>query len=397
LQTLCEKERISCAGLKKQEMIDLLKGTKAAADLGGGDDAGEEEELDDEEEEEIEQDGENSEGDSGSGQNGDSVETQPELSEAQMQLKALELKIKLVDMERKAQKQQMEAQKQQMEAQKQQMEAQKQQIEFNKANWELEKAKIKFKVDNGLPQETAAAVAERDLRHLLPSMGSDDQVLTFFHAYEKCLLLQKVDKSRWGKWLPACLNAKASKVFMSLTVEQCEDYDVVKKAVLDNFRMTSKKYLENFRSMRRSGQDSYSMFVNKLGEMHKYYTDSKEIKTFDELVQQDILEQFLTSLPPAVKQFVEGREPKTPMEAGRMADLHYETQNAGPHFNRQSFNKDSRKPAAATQQNEGAKSNDNTAGQEARAPAFKSKKISCYSCQGNHLQKKLHAEGCKWK
>jgi len=66
------------------------------------------------------------------------------------------------------------------------------------------------------------------------------------------------------------------------------------------------------------------------------------------------MDQYLqpTILTSCKTKYVEGREPQTRRETRWMANLHYETQNSGPHFNRQSFNKDVRKPAAFTQQNE---------------------------------------------
>jgi hypothetical protein len=354
LRDKCEQDGVEHAGRTKKQMIELLR-SMADVDLDGGDDVEEEEEEEAEEED-------NSGDDPGSGLNRNPIQIEPDPSESQMQLKALELKLKLTEAEQKSRQQQ---------------------LDFEKARWELEKEKLKFRVDNGLPQETAAGASQRDLRHLLPTMGSDDQILSFFHAYEKCLLIQNVDKNCWGRWLPACLNAKASKVYMSLTVEECRNYETVKKAVLDNFRLTSKKYLENFRGMHRSGQESYSMFLNKLSEMHKYYVDSMTINTLEKLVEQNILEQFLQGLPQNVRQFVESRQAKTPKDAAEMADLHFETQNGG-RLNRQSFYKGPREPIVTT---ETMKSNDSIAGREARAPALKPKKLSCYICNGPHLQR----------
>ena len=261
LRVECEQRGLDCTGLRKAQLIALLS---------DGDTTQKDNTLDEDRADE-------NAGVIGSEEHNDLDEPVAAASETELQIAALKLKLKLADIEHKAQLQQ---------------------LELEKVRWELEKERIKFRAENGSPNPVLGTKSQRDLKSLLPSMGDNDQALAFFHAYEKTLLIQKVDKSTWSLWLPSCLNAKASKVYSALTVEQCQQYDVVKKAVLDSFRLTSKKYLESFRSLRRTGQDLYTLFLNKLQEMQRYFLESKEISSLEKLIEQDLLEQFLVGLPP---------------------------------------------------------------------------------------------------
>ena len=210
-------------GLKKAQLIALLSTAGKANDIA---------QLDTENEVDIEEDDADEPADvMGSVEIDDPDKPAVDVSEAALQITALRLKLKLAEADQKAKLQQ---------------------LTLEKARWELEKEQIKFRAENGSPA-VIGTKSQRDIKGLLPSMGDNDQALAFFHAYEKTLLIQKVDKATWALWLPACLNAKASKVYSALTVDQCQQYDVVKKVVLDSFRLTSKKYLENFRSLRRTG------------------------------------------------------------------------------------------------------------------------------------------------
>ena len=324
LREECHQRGLVCTGLKKKQILKLLAqndAAEAAIELDGGDgDSVLSQHVDESDDE---------------GVTYQLNEPNRKDTEAELELKALELKFKLTE----------------------------KQLELERARWEIERERLSLRAENGLPLTDAVQPQfRRDLKGLLPTMGENDQALAFFHAYEKTLLVQKVPKSSWAEWLPACLNAKASKVYMALSVEQCQDYEVVKKAVLDTFRLTSRKYLENFRNMRRTGQESYTLFLNKLREMMKYFVESKEIDSLDKLMEQMIIEQFLAGLPPFERQFVECRQPETALKAAELADLQFETQFQTVSRGRQNENRPNwRREPTATPQTEAAANNNPTA------------------------------------
>lgn len=299
LRQACDDKGLDHEGLNKKQLIDLLKSNDAndAGDDSNGADSGDVESVEESDyDSEIEIGPMEKDGTGG-----------PKVTEAELEIRALRLKVELARAEQKAHRQQ---------------------LDLEKARFEMEKERIKFRAENGLPPETtSAAISQRDLKALLPVMGEDHNALAFFHAYEKTLLIEKVDKSLWAKWLPACVNAKAGKVYTALSVDQCQQYEVVKRTILENFRLTARTYLEKFRGMRRTGQDSYTLFLNKLKEMLDYFMEAREVKDLDKMVEQVLLEQFVNGLPAIVRQFVEARQPTTASQAAEFADLQFETQH----------------------------------------------------------------------
>ena len=92
-----------------------------------------------------------------------------------------------------------------------------------------------------------------------------------------------------------------------MSVEQCRDYGVVKGEILKGFNLSPKSYLERFRTMKRSGNNSNVQFLSKLKDMHRYYLDSKSITTFESLSEDIIVDQLRSVLPAETVTFVDQR------------------------------------------------------------------------------------------
>ena len=90
----------------------------------------------------------------------------------------------------------------------------------------------------------------RGYRGQLPHMQGD--VLAFFHALEKTLHLNNVPQTELAKLL---LSAKAA------------NFDFVKKTILTSFRLTPVTYLQKFKSITRSGSETYNLFGNRLEDL----------------------------------------------------------------------------------------------------------------------------------
>jgi len=169
-----------------------------------------------------------------------------------------------------------------------------------------------------------------DVQNLLPRMSNDTDLIVFFQSYERALLLNDVPKSEWSKFLPAHLTPKANKVLAGLTLQDVKDYEVCKRAILAYFQLNGEAYLKKFRSARKTADENYKMFANRLKDCFLYYVESKGIDSFESLADAVICEQFLFALPSEEKQFVVSRQPKTVDECSNLADVYQEmTRNEG--------------------------------------------------------------------
>ena len=309
LRKLCDDNGLLHSGLKKSALIDLLKQHTATGQSLNYDVAD-----DDQEDDEIVMTEHNTDVIASS-----SVSTQQPFTPAaaaavdssnDSNLLALQLKLQIAQIEQATQLSQME---------------------FEKAKWERERERAQHQSDLGVLHHVGEARPPRDLKGILPRMANDDSAdaLAFFHAFELALQQNDVSESEWCKYLPACLSPKAAKVYALLTLDESKNYQFVKSQILQNFRLTPSAYLAKFRTAKRQGQETYRLFVGKLRELHSYWMESIGIDSLQKLIEQNILEQFLSTLPSDIKRWVDGKQPATVNQAAEYADLCYQTQYRG--------------------------------------------------------------------
>ena len=254
-------------------------------------------------------------------------------------------------------------------------------------NWEIEQQRMTMQAQTAPPAPSSNRAASRaEIQHLLPKMSSDDDVLTFFHTFERAMNLNKVDRSEWPRFLPAQLNSKANKVLSGLTLEENESYDVCKQAVLEYFQLGPHTYLKAFRSLQRGTGESYRMFKNKLKDYLKYYIEAKNLEDIDSLADAMLAEQFLETLPQEVRQFVISRQPKDAEECSEFAELYSEvTKNANkPGQNSQNLTQNETGQTQQQKTNGGNKGYGN-----GRNNSAEKRPVACWNC--NALDHKYNA------
>jgi len=114
------------------------------------------------------------------------------------------------------------------------------------------------------PTDVHASVA-------LPRMANDNDVLTFFNTFERLLQMHNVDKSQWSMRLFPQITSKAQKPLRRLSTEECKGYDKVKRSILSYFKLDANSYLTAFRKERRTGNETYRMWANRLFQCHYRY------------------------------------------------------------------------------------------------------------------------------
>jgi len=160
------------------------------------------------------------------------------------------------------------------------------------------------------------------LKIILHKMFAEDaHVMSFFQSYERTMALNNIPEIAWARYLPVCLNVKATNVYSRLTLEQCKSYDAVKAEILSMFRLNARAYLDKFRTIAQTGNESYKLFLNRLQEYQRYYLEARKLKTVEEVLNDALANQFLLTLQPDVKAWVESRQPKSSIECATLADL----------------------------------------------------------------------------
>ena len=92
----------------------------------------------------------------------------------------------------------------------------------------------------------------------------------------------------------------------------------MKQVILDYFKLDAGAYLRNFRSQRRRGKESDRHFLARLKESLIDFYQAKGIRTMDGLTDSLLIEQFLMTLSPELRQHVYSRELKCAEESVQM-------------------------------------------------------------------------------
>ena len=140
-------------------------------------------------------------------------------------------------------------------------------------------------------------------------------------AFEKCMLVHHFPKDAWSQLIHTQLNGKALKVFAELSVEECMDFEVLKKALLLAYDRVPEFHRKRFRTLSKANGESYSNFAFRLALPFKSWMDGEEaydnVGRMREVVK---IEQFVNCLPLELHRWVVERKPKTVADAARIPD-----------------------------------------------------------------------------
>ena len=193
---------------------------------------------------------------------------------------------------------------------------------------QVEMELLQTKAQLGLLQSSASVAATElstpSTYTKLPNMTEGEDPAAFFLSFEKVACLQGIDESKWARILPSLLNSQMRLHFNRLPMETCTDYRQTKTALMHACRMNAKHYLERFKTMHRSGRQTYAQLLENLKDTFDYYLECKGVNDFISLKDDIILERLRESLAPETRYFVEARKPKTSVELANYADLQFE-------------------------------------------------------------------------
>jgi hypothetical protein len=130
----------------------------------------------------------------------------------------------------------------------------------------------------------------------LPTMGLQTDIITFLASWERCLQLNNVPCDRGANLLPTCLNERASAVYATQSIADCQDYEVTRAFLCEAFKANPSVYRKRLLGLRRQGTDSYKMFLSKLTDLQDHYLQSKSISSFEMLKQDNLFHLFMDSL-----------------------------------------------------------------------------------------------------
>ncbi len=81
----------------------------------------------------------------------------------------------------------------------------------------------------------------------------EKEVDKFFVHFEKIANSLKWSPDIWSVLVQSVFCGKAQEVFSSLSIDQCQDYDIVKRQVLKAYELVPEAYRQRFRNTTKLG------------------------------------------------------------------------------------------------------------------------------------------------
>ena len=123
------------------------------------------------------------------------------------------------------------------------------------------------------------------LKHSLPKMGNDPtQFPAYLRAVENVYTLFEVPSNFRSKLILPILNERSRTLLANLSKEQLDDYERVKAYLLREFKLTAEQYRDKFWSATKLPEETYTLFGGRVKNLFKYYMDSRQVASRDDLV-----------------------------------------------------------------------------------------------------------------
>ena len=115
--------------------------------------------------------------------------------------------------------------------------------------------------------------ATKNIR-LVPKF-EEKKVDKYFLHFEKIAENLKWPKESWTLLLQSVFVGKAREIYSSLSIEQCQNYDAVKKAVLKAYELVPETYRQKFRSAKKESNQTHVEFARVQEQMLDRWLSSK--------------------------------------------------------------------------------------------------------------------------
>ena len=165
------------------------------------------------------------------------------------------------------------------------------------------------------------ARAVKSIDKMLPKMRDDEiDVPGYFRNVENIFNDSATNDDLKITLLMPHMNIKAKKVVQRLTEEQRLDYNIVKRSILQEFKMTPKVYKDKFQDTMRVMGETWLQYVSRLELYLKYYLESRTVTTFEDLKDLLVADRVREVMPVEVRKLILLKEEETWLKPRIMAE-----------------------------------------------------------------------------
>lgn len=148
--------------------------------------------------------------------------------------------------------------------------------------------------------------------HLEP-LDDRDNIEAYLRQFERVVETQGLLKEQWAIRLAPLLKGAARDVYLRLTREEAEDYEILRKALLNRFQKTAEYYRQEFRKPTKGKEETFPMFASRLYDMvdRWFALDNKDMSDATEVIDVFVTEQLYSVMNPELQMFVRDRKPRS--------------------------------------------------------------------------------------
>lgn len=172
---------------------------------------------------------------------------------------------------------------------------------------------------------------------LLP-LAPDDDVEHFLTTFERMAQVCRWPRDEWAVRLVPLLTGKARSAYVLMDIEDSEDYDKVKAAILAKYEITADTYRQRFRAMDILQEETPRELYVRLKDLFSKWV-KPEKSTVKEISEKMILEQFLRMVHPELEVWIREHDPRTAEKAAELAEVFIAARRGTRHttFGRDNF------------------------------------------------------------
>uniref|UniRef100_UPI0035901BDB uncharacterized protein n=1 Tax=Myxine glutinosa TaxID=7769 RepID=UPI0035901BDB len=161
---------------------------------------------------------------------------------------------------------------------------------------------------------------------------SEKEVAKFFPHFEKVARQLNWPEEAWTILVQSVLVGKAQEIYSALPMDQCADYEVLKKHILKAYELVPEAYRQKFRNARKRESETHVEFARVKENMFDQWCESKGVgKDFETLRDLILVEEFQQCVHEDIKVYLQEKKVPKLWDAATMADDYALTHRIGVH------------------------------------------------------------------
>ena len=142
----------------------------------------------------------------------------------------------------------------------------------------------------------------------------------FFTGFESVARRMGWEEEKWMILAQSAFSGKAQAAYMSLGVEERQDYWGVKEEILRAFQITPEYHRSRFRDKRKAPGQRFAEFAQEQRRSLMKWWRGLGVETLEQAEEVVLLEQFMQGIAPEIKLYLRERRVETVEEAARLAE-----------------------------------------------------------------------------